>query len=52
MDINGNQDYDFVCTHCEGGTDDIDDGIIAIHINLGYGTVYTVCSTCAKNLVS
>lgn len=51
MNINSDQDHEFVCTHCEGYSDDIDNGI-TIHINLGYGDIYTVCSTCAQNMVS
>lgn len=51
MNINSEPDAEYICTHCEAPMDDIDNGV-TIHIDLGYGTVYTVCATCAKNLVS
>lgn len=51
MDVNATSDETYICSHCEADVDDYH-GSLALHIDLGYGTVYTVCSTCVKGLVS
>lgn len=51
MNINSTPDETYICTHCEADVDDYH-GSLAFHLDLGYGDTYTVCSTCAKNLVN
>lgn len=51
MEIFSSQDNTYVCYHCEADVDDYN-GSLGIHIDLGYGDTYTICTTCAKNMVS